>query len=79
MPVRSLAARGSGTQFPIMAYTSQCWRQRAQHARTMTDRLRGARAKVAMMILAMEYEMLAVRAQQRELAQKLARHRDSRP
>ena len=42
----------------------------------MTDRLRGVRAKVAMMILAMEYEMLAVRAEQRELAQKPARHRD---
>ena len=43
----------------------------------MTDQLRGSRAKVAIMILAMEYEMLAVRAEQRELAQKPARQRRS--
>lgn len=48
-------------------------RARSDHA----DQLRGSRAKVAMMILAMEYEMLAVRAEQRELAQKPARHRRS--
>lgn len=60
----------------MMAYTSLHWRQRAQHARTMTVRLRGSRAKVAMMVLAMEYEMLAVRAEQREATEKLARYRD---
>lgn len=42
----------------------------------MTDRMRGPRAKVAMMILAVNYEMIAVRAEQRELAEKLARYKD---
>jgi hypothetical protein len=59
-----------------MLHTSQHWRQRADHARIMTDHLRGPRAKVAMMSLAVSYEMLAVRAQMREIAKKLARHQD---
>ena len=42
----------------------------------MTDRMRGPRAKVAMMILAVNYEMLAVRAQMRELAEKLSKQQD---
>ena len=42
----------------------------------MTDRMRGPRAKVAMMVLAANYEMLAVRAEQRELGEKLARYKD---
>jgi hypothetical protein len=42
----------------------------------MTDRMRGPRAKIAMMKMAVQYEMLAVRARQRELAAKLARYRD---
>ena len=42
----------------------------------MTDRMRGPRAKVAMMGLAVKYEMLAMRAEQRELAEKLARYKD---
>jgi hypothetical protein len=42
----------------------------------MTDRMRGPRAKVAMMTLAVKYEMLAVRTEQRELAAKLARYKD---
>jgi hypothetical protein len=62
--------------FYVMLSTSQRWRQRAKHARIMTDQLRGQSAKVAMMILAVEYEMLAVRAEQREVAEKLARYKD---
>lgn len=42
----------------------------------MTGRMRGPRAKVAMMKLAVSYEMIAVRAEQRELAEKLARYKD---
>jgi len=38
--------------------------------------VRGPSAKVAMMSLAVSYEMLAVRAEQRELAEKLARRKD---
>jgi hypothetical protein len=59
-----------------MPNTSQRWRQRAEQARIMIDRMRGPRAKVAMMILAVNYEMLAVRAEQRELAEKLARYKE---
>ena len=33
--------------------------------------MRGAHAKVAMMLLAMSYEMLAVRTDQREVVKKL--------
>jgi hypothetical protein len=51
--------------FHVMPNTPQHWRQRAEHARIMTDYLRGPRAKVAMMALAVSYEMLAVRAEQR--------------
>ena len=60
----------------VMPNTSQHWRQRANHARIMTDHLRGPRTKVAMMALAVSYEMLAVRAQMREIAKKQARHQD---
>ncbi len=42
----------------------------------MTDRMRGSRAKVAMMNLAVSYEMLAVRAEMRELAEKPTKHQD---
>lgn len=42
----------------------------------MTDHMRGPRAKVSMMALAVNYEMLAVRAEQRELAEKVARRKD---
>ena len=42
----------------------------------MTDRVRGQRAKVAMMILAVNYEMLAVQVETRQLAEKLAKHQD---
>ena len=59
-----------------MPSMSQHWRQRAEHARIITDHVRGQRAKVSMMGLAVTYEMLAVRAQMRELAEKLARYRD---
>jgi hypothetical protein len=59
-----------------MPNTSQTWRQCAEKARIMTDHVRGPRAKVAMMVLAVNYEMLAVRAEQRELAEKLARYKD---
>ncbi len=62
--------------FHVMPNTSQHWHQRADEARIMTDRMRGPRAKVAMMILAVNYEMLAMRAEQRELAEKLARYKD---
>jgi hypothetical protein len=62
--------------FHVMSNASQRWRQCAEQARVMTDHMRGPRAKVAMMILAMNYEMLAVRAEQRELAEKLARYKD---
>ncbi len=50
---------------------SEHWRRRAEQARARTDRVRGAQAKVAMMLLAMNYEMFAVRTEQRELAVKL--------
>ena len=50
---------------------SQHWRRRAQQARASTNRMRGAHAKVAMMLLAMNYEMLAVRTDQREVVKKL--------
>jgi len=59
-----------------MPNTSQHWRKRAEQARIKTDHMRGPRAKVAMMILAVNYEMIAVRAEQRELAEKLARYKD---
>lgn len=62
--------------FHVMSNTSQHWRQRAKQARIMTGRMRGPRAKVAMMKLAVSYEMIAVRAEQRELAEKLARYKD---
>ena len=42
----------------------------------MTAHVRGPRAKVAMMSLAVTYEKLAVREEQRELGEKLARYRD---
>ncbi len=42
----------------------------------MTDHMRGPRAKVAMMVLAVNYEMLAVRARQRELRERPARDKD---
>ena len=58
--------------FHFMPSTSQHWRQHAEHARVMAVQLRGPRAKVAMMNLAVSYEMLAVRAQMRELAGKIA-------
>ena len=60
----------------IMLNASQRWRKHARHARIMTDRVRGPSAKVAMMKLAVSYEMIAVRAEQRELAEKLARYKD---
>ena len=60
----------------IMPQASQRWRKHARHARIMTDRVRGPSAKVAMMKLAVSYEMIAVRAEQRELAEKLARYKD---
>lgn len=59
-----------------MPNMSQHWRQRAQHARIMVAHLRGPHAKVAMMKLAVSYEMMAVRAEQRELGEKLQRDRD---
>lgn len=59
-----------------MQYTSKHWRRLAEHARIMTDHVRGPGAKVAMMSLAVSYEMLAVRIATRELAAKLARYRD---
>ncbi len=42
----------------------------------MAYHMPGPRAKVAMMDLAVSYEMLATRAAMRELAEKLARHKD---
>jgi hypothetical protein len=42
----------------------------------MTDHVRGPSAKVGMMSLVVSYEMLAVRAQMRELAEKLSKHQD---
>ena len=62
--------------FHVMPNTSQHWRQRAQQARIRADHVRGPSAKVAMMSLAVSYEMLAVRAAMRELAEKLARYKD---
>jgi hypothetical protein len=59
-----------------MSPTPQHWRYRAQNARIMCDHMRGSSAKVAMMKLAVMYEMLAVRAEQRELAEKLAGYKD---
>ena len=56
--------------------SSRHWRHRAQQARSMTDHVRSAGAKVAMMKLAVNYEMLAVRAEQRELARKPSRQKD---
>ncbi len=61
---------------PAMPPTSRHWRQRADRAWTMTDHMRGPRAKVAMMVLAVNYEMLAVRARQRELRERPARDKD---
>ncbi len=59
-----------------MAYSSEHWRLRAAYARFLVYHLPGPHAKVAMMDLAVSYEMLAVQAQQRELAAKLARYKD---
>ncbi len=70
---KPLAACGVRAHSPVMASTSGRWRQRAERAWVTSERVPGPRAKVAMMRLAMTYEMLGVRAAQREIAEKLAR------
>jgi hypothetical protein len=67
------AMAGDPTPLKVGAVTR---RQRAEQARITTDRVCGSRAKVAMMVLAVKYEMLAVQAEMRELGDKLARHQD---
>ena len=42
----------------------------------MAYHMRGPHAKVAMMSVAVAYERLALQAEQRELAEKLERHKD---
>ena len=75
-PFAHSSAAALAPMLAVMPSTSQHWRQRAERAWIMTAHMRGAHAKVEMMALAMSYEMLAVRAAQRELAEKLTRNRD---